>query len=144
MKFEKISYSESIEAVNTFGTKKWFKSGTEITDINDEVTRATQMAKEYVTETIKQSLADNPTYIADPTTFSSKTSFIPPPNMPLPVIQKETFEPESLEDQMKSCTEVVTLASYQALVRLTKDPKIQATYDRLMMELKYKQEHKVA
>lgn len=139
MKFEKISYSESIETINAFGTKKWFKSGTEITDINDEVTRATQMAKEYVAETIKASLEANPSYVADPTTFTSKTSFIPPANMPLPVIQKEVFEPESLEDQMKSCTDPVVLASYQALVKLTKDQKIQATYDRLMMELKYKQ-----
>lgn len=143
MKFEKISYSESIEAVNTFGTKKWFKSGTEITDINDEVTRATQMAKEYVTETIKQSLADNPTYIADPTTFSSKTSFIPPPNMPLPVIQKEkNLADMSLDEQIASCNDIEVLKSYSIIVK--GNQKLQAIYDRIMMELKYKQEHKVA
>lgn len=143
MKFEKISYSESIEAVNTFGTKKWFKSGTEITDINDEVTRATQMAKEYVTETIKQSLADNPTYIADPTTFSSKTSFIPPPNMPLPVIQKEkNLADMSLDEQIASCNDIEVLKSYSIIVK--GNQKLQAIYDRIMMELKYKQENKMA
>lgn len=73
MKFEKIFYSESIEATNAFGNKKWFKSGTEITDINDEVAKATMLAKEYVSDTIKASLEANSSYVADPTTLISRT-----------------------------------------------------------------------
>ena len=138
MKFEKISYSESIETVNAFGTKKWFKSGTEITDINGEVQRATILAKEYVSDTIKQSLTDNPSYVADPTTFTSKTNYTPPTYIPLPDIQVDKVsDPSTTEQDIKNCTNIGVLESYQFIVR--GNQKLQDIYDRIMMELKFKQ-----
>ena len=138
MTFEEITYSESIETVNAFGTKKWFKSGTKITDINGEVAKATQLAKEYVSDTIKQSLTDNPTYVADPTTFSSKTNYTPPPYIPLPDIQVDKIvEATTLEDQIKTCTSIKVLETYQFIVR--GNQKLQTVYDRIAMELKFKQ-----
>ena len=75
MKFERISYSESIEAVNASGNKKWFKSSADIIEIDDNVTRATELAIQYVSETIKKSISENPNYIPDPATFYSKSNF---------------------------------------------------------------------
>lgn len=80
MKFERISYSESIEAVNASGNKKWFKSSADIVEIDDEL-RATQLAKDYVAETIRVALAQNSNYIPDPATFYSKASQVKAKNI---------------------------------------------------------------
>ena len=138
MTFEEITYSESIETVNAFGTKKWFKSGTKITDINGEVHRATQLAKEYVSDTIKEALAANPSYVADPSTFSSKSNYTQPSNLPLPEIQrKKDLSDMSLDEQIASCTNINVLKSYSVIVK--GNIKLQALYDRIKMELEYKQ-----
>jgi len=75
MTIEKITYSESVEAINASGNKIWFKSGIEIANVDNEDTKATKIAKEYVTETIKKTLEENPTYIPDPATYHSETKF---------------------------------------------------------------------
>jgi hypothetical protein len=73
MIIDKISYSESVEAMNSSGNKKWFKSSIEIADVNDQEQKATSIAKEYVSNTINKSIEDNPSYLVDPATFHSET-----------------------------------------------------------------------
>jgi predicted NAD/FAD-dependent oxidoreductase len=73
MTIDKISYSESVEAMNASGNKKWFKSSIEIADVNDQEQKATSIAKEYVSNTINKSIEDNPSYLVDPATFHSET-----------------------------------------------------------------------
>lgn len=138
MTFEEITYSESIETVNGFGTKKWFKSGTKITDINGEVHRATQLAKEYVSDTIKASLLANPSYIADPTTFTSKTNYTEPPILSLPEIQRiQDLSDMSLDEQIASCKDLQVLKSYSIIVK--GNQKLADIYANTMIELKRKQ-----
>lgn len=68
MKFERITYSESIEAVNPImGNKKWFKAGADIIEIEDtDVEKAKTLAKEFVKTTLSEALAENPDYILQP------------------------------------------------------------------------------
>lgn len=75
MFIDKITYSESVETMNASGNKKWFKSSVEIADVNDETTKATSIAKDYVSATINQSIEDNSSYLVDPATFYSETRF---------------------------------------------------------------------
>lgn len=71
MIFEKIGYSESVEAVNCSGNKKWVKSSVFITDINGEVTKATKLAKEYVRTIIKETFLEDTNYTIDPLSVHS-------------------------------------------------------------------------
>lgn len=125
MTIERISYSESLEAINPSGNKKWFKSGIDITDIDGETTKATLMAKEYVTETINKALKDNPTYIPDPATFYSETKFTKATDL----VKKE--QPISTEQRLiadiNTCTELKVLKSYELLAK--KYPMVKEAYE---------------
>lgn len=69
MKIESIYYSESIEAVNNSGNKRWFKSAITISDVKEEATKATELAKRYVTETLQNSLSENYEYSVNPKSY---------------------------------------------------------------------------
>ena len=132
MKFERIGYSESVEAVNAIGNKKWFKSNvdiTDITDINDEVTRATQLAKEYVKHTIQTSLKENPSYAVDPSTYKEDLIVITT-NKEVPTMSTE----QRLIADIGTCTEIKVLQSYELLSK--KYPLVKEAYDKKLAELK--------
>ncbi len=126
MKFERVTYSESIEAVNEIGNKKWFKAGADIVDIEEnELPQATQLAKQYVSQTLAKSLAENPMYI------------------PLPASQKEIKVSEGKTDQLtteqrliadiNTCTDLKILQSYELLTK--KYPTVKEAYDKKLTEL---------
>ena len=66
MQISTITYSESIETVNDSFNKKWFKSKIEISDVGNDLSKATEMATQYVSETLKAALANNPDYVPNP------------------------------------------------------------------------------
>ena len=81
MVIEKITYSESIETVNDSFNKKWFKSKIEISDVGNDLSKATELAKQYVGETLKATLANNPEYFQNPNqTTGSKLKITNKPN----------------------------------------------------------------
>jgi len=60
---------------------------------------------------------------------------------PLPVIQTSNSQPElreqTLEEQIRSCTDINVLKAYQLLVK--KDPILQKAYDDTMSTIKFKE-----
>lgn len=112
MTIEKITYSESVEAINASGNKIWFKSGIEIANVDNEDTKATKIAKEYVTETIKKTLEENPTYIPDPATYHSETKFTKATDLVKKDKNKEQEE-AALIGEMFSCKDLDTLKTYE-------------------------------
>jgi len=131
MTIEKITYSESVEAINASGNKIWFKSGIEIANVDNEDTKATKIAKEYVTETIKKTLEENPTYIPDPATYHSETKFTKATDL----VKKE--QPISTEQRLiadiNTCTDLVVLKSYELLAK--KYATVKEAYEKKLLEL---------
>lgn len=70
--------------------------------------------------------------INNPNTFTTE---------PLPTIQTSIVQPEvreqTLEEQIRSCTEESVLKAYQLLVK--KDPILQKAYDDTMSTIKFKE-----
>ena len=66
MQISTITYSESIETVNDSFNKKWFKSKIEISDVGNDLSKARELAMDYVGETLKIALANNPDYVPNP------------------------------------------------------------------------------
>ena len=131
MTIERITYSESIEAMNTSGNKKWFKSGIEVADVNDEATKATNIAKQYVAETLQKSLEANPEYKSDPASFHSEIKFTKATDL----VKKEqpiTTEQRLITD-IGTCTELKVLKSYELLSK--KYPSVKEAYDKKFAEL---------
>lgn len=131
MTIERITYSESVEAINASGNKKWFKSGIEVADVNNEATKATTIAKEYVSETIKKSLEDNPSYIPDPATYHSETKFTKATDL----VKKESME----EQFLKSVGEVTDIKELEKVWKKICDnpkyPTLKKAYEEKFAEL---------
>jgi hypothetical protein len=77
MQISTITYSESIETVNDSFNKKWFKSKIEISDVGNDLSKATEMATQYVSETLKAALANNPDYVPNPISITKSISAQP-------------------------------------------------------------------
>jgi hypothetical protein len=125
MIIDKIYYSESVEAMNSSGNKKWFKSSIEIADVNDQEQKATSIAKEYVSNTIKKSIEDNPSYLVDPATHTKEIHFTKATD----IGKKEqpiTTEQRLITD-INTCTELKVLKSYELLAK--KYPKVKEAYE---------------
>jgi len=113
------------------------KIGVEIAiNEGEDAKEALSTAKQLVEEYHQQSMA---TYgyglpsndiITNPNTFTTE---------PLPIIQTSVHQPEvreqTLEEQIRSCTDITVLKAYQLLVK--KDPILQKAYDDTMATIKF-------
>jgi len=132
MTIQSIIYSESIEAMNTSGNKKWFKSSIEIADTNDEAARATTIAKEYVADTLQKSLEANPEYKADPATFQSNITY----SKPTDLVKKEESKEEQFAVSVASVTDIKELEKvWSKICHNPKYPSLKKAYDKKYSEL---------
>jgi len=93
---------------------------------------ALDTAKQLVEEYHQQTTPDNSILISDIRNHIMTTQ--------LPEIQVQKKQPEvrdqSLEEQIRSCTDITVLKAYQLLVK--KDPILQKAYDDTMATIKFK------
>jgi hypothetical protein len=130
MKVERIGYSESVEAVNSSGNKKWFKASMDVIEVEDNVARATALVTEYVEETIANALKKNSSYVVDITTLnqdvqieSSSEETDLEQDHPLSKIHQEEIE---LIKKLTVCKTIEELQEYENWKELT--PTISMIY----------------
>ncbi len=110
MQIDRLSYSESIEAVNEYGLKLWRKFGAEMTITpTDNLDESKKVLLSFVKESLTEKEPDIPvTQLARKETKSKSPA-------------------ESIIDQLNTCTELKVLESY-ALIAKT-NPEIMHAYD---------------
>lgn len=132
MTIERITYSESVEAINTSGNKKWFKAGIEVADVDNEATKATNIAKEYVSETLLKSLEANPEYRVDPATYNSEIKYTKATDLVKKELSKEQIEASNIAEIL-SCKELNKLKEFELISKTT--PALSATYNTMIKKL---------
>ena len=125
MKINQVNYQKTFN----LGNYSSERIGVDITlnegdDAKEALATAKQLVEEYHVQGYAAREAAVPVIVATP--------------LPQP---KKSTEPLSLADQIKTCTEIKVLESYKFIV---KGKPEQQVYDRIMMELQYKQSEKVA
>lgn len=119
MKFKEISHSQSLETVDQWGLKHWYKSGVTVEiESQDEVDRAAKLAEQFVNEQLDKyklgfsKVADNKT---------------------VPIVEVKKTPVESMVEAISGCSSMEVLLTFKKLAQ--SKPEFQQAFDETFKKL---------